>query len=72
MINLTVAARGFFKLVLHEGMVDADGKPMFDERGVPMVVPGTERLALDWFPNTVLNVGREYMGDNSGYAGSGS
>lgn len=54
-----IGIKTYFKAYLHKAMLDENGEGMLDEDGCPMVVPGTRRLALDWFPNTFLIQGME-------------
>lgn len=48
-IGVHVGLEGYYKLVIHKG--DADGNP----------IPGTERVAADWFPNLITDNGKNLL-----------
>jgi hypothetical protein len=48
-IGVHVGLEGYYKLVIHKG--DANGNP----------IPGTERVAADWFPNLITDNGKNLL-----------
>lgn len=72
----SIGVKGFFKMEAFQGeyVYDQHGEHLLDINGVPIVreYPGTRRIVADWFPNQILDAGRNKMGDSSGWAGGGS
>lgn len=60
-INLNVNMRGFMKFEAVKGVFDSDGNPVRDANGKPMVREETRRVLADWFPNQILDAGRNIM-----------
>lgn len=57
--------RGFMKIEAIPCETDADGNVLFDENGEPFLIESSRRVLADWFPNRVLDAGRNRMGTAS-------
>lgn len=60
---MTLGVKGFFKIEALKVRVDADGNLDPDADGNPIILG--RRLLADWFPNTLLDSGRNRMGGYS-------
>lgn len=72
----SIGVRGFFKMEAFQGeyVYNRHGEHMLDINGNPVVreYEGTRRVVADWFPNQILDAGRNRMGSTSNWAGGGS
>jgi hypothetical protein len=68
--------KGFFKMEAFQGeyVYDLEGEHICGENGVRIVhvYSGTRRITADWFPNRILDTGRNIMATSGGWAGTGS
>jgi hypothetical protein len=71
----SIGMKGFFKMETFKGeyVYDAEGEHIYCD-GMPIVhvYAGSRRIIADWFPNQILDAGRNIMADFSGWAGAGA
>jgi hypothetical protein len=57
--------KGFFKLEALKVKMDADGNPVLDKNGEPVIIG--KRVLADWFPNLLLTSGRNALATQSNW-----
>ncbi len=71
-----IGLKGFFELEAFKGeyVYDEEGEHICGDNGLPIVYEylGTRRVVVDWFPNQMLDVGRNIMATSSNWAGAAS
>lgn len=64
-IHVGIGVKSFFKLEAFKPVLNAYGEPLLDRFGREIEKPGSRRELTGWFPNKLLDNGRNRMGTNS-------